>query len=102
PVIMPDGAVHQPHWFTLGDQMPVVQTADGALGKPGILPPGAVQTTQLPDGSLVQPQFTAGPNPYGGQVTIVDDNGLPTTVPGFQPDPNAQSYDAWGRPQVTG
>jgi Transglutaminase-like superfamily len=101
-VLMPDGSVSQPHWFTVADQMPIVQCADGSIVKPGILPPDVVPTTQLPDGSLVKPQFTAGPNPWGGNVTIVPNQGLPTTVPGFEADPNAQTYDAWGRPVVAG
>lgn len=95
-VLMPDGSVTQPHWYTPSDGFPLVGCPDGSIVKPGALPPGGAAAAQLPDGSLVAPTFTAGPNPYAQP----------------EADPNAgqaiasainapvQAYAPWARPHV--
>jgi hypothetical protein len=95
-VLMPDGSVSQPHWFTPSDGFPVVGTDDGSLIKPGALPPGGAGTAQLPDGSVVAPTFTAGPNPYA-QPDADPNAGQAIAQAINEP---VQAYAAWNRPHV--
>jgi Transglutaminase-like superfamily len=95
-VLMPDGSVSQPHWFTPSDGYPVVGCSDGSIVKPGALPPGAAPVAQLPDGSVVAPTFVAGPNPYA-QPEADPDAGQAVAQAIGEP---VQAYDAWNRPHV--
>jgi hypothetical protein len=112
-VIMPDGSVSQPHWFTPSTGLPVVQAQDGSLIQPGVIPAGAAPTMTLPDGSLIAPTFNASAFPYGFQPdpnaqapVTAGPNPYPQLTTGetyqFEQDPNAQTpVDAWGRPTAS-